>query len=418
MIPVGESGGLDDDEMTNRSDALPSTATRAVLVAALCCACSSSAAPVEVPDFDLPTITDLSGPVLKAPRVQPIYFPGFPYASDMDTFFQRLAASTYWPAVVTEYGVGALTALPGYATNVALPATLSDVDLSTFLVQALTEGYATLGAPREDTIYALFLSPDSTLTMQGQTFCGDGDPSANHEEVAFADNHLVDAFFPTCPTSSASSTLTGVDALTPTVSREIVETATDPFVYSNPAFGMIDGLHALWAGAIHEEEVGDLCENERPNLITPPDIGHPVQRIWSNRSAQAGTGPCVPVPPGEVYFNAVAAMPTLVDYDPFGETYPLPAMDAEVGLPVSAQISFRGGPTAPSPLTAVAFELDDAGSLSVEQPAEVMGAPDQAVAAPVATSAPMASGLLPLVIRATDAAHSAVHYWVGAINRH
>jgi hypothetical protein len=90
---------------------------------------------------------------------------------------------------------------------------------------------------------------------------------------------------------------------------------------------------------------------------------------------------------------------------------------AEVGQPVSAQISFRGGPTAPSPLTAVAFELDDVGSLSVEQPTEVIGAPDQTVAAPVATSAPTASGLLPLVIRATDAAHTAVHCWVGAINR-
>jgi len=355
--------------------------------------------------------------VLEEPRVQPIYFPGFPYASGIDTFFQRLATSTYWPAVVTEYGVGDLTALPGYATNVPVPATLSDIDLLGLLIQVLNEGNATLGAPRADTIYALFLSPDSTLTMQGQSFCGDGAPSANHDELTISDTHVAVAFFPACSTSSASSTLTGVDVLTPSVSREVVEAATDPFVYSNPAFGMIDGLHSLWAAAIHEEEVGDLCENERPNLITPPDIGYPVQRIWSNRSAQAGTGPCVPVPPGEVYFNAVAAMPTHVDSNRFGAAYSLPAMEAEVGQPVSAQISFRGGPTAPSPLTAVAFEIDDAGSLNVEQPTEVIGAPEQTLAAPVAASAPMTTGLLPLVIRATDAAHTAVHFWVGGINR-
>jgi len=110
-------------------------------------------------------------------------------------------------------------------------------------------------------------------------------------------------------------------------------------------------------------------------------------------------------------------MPTHVDSNQFGGTYSLPAMDAEVDQPVSAQISFRGGPAAPSPLTAVAFELDDASSLSVEQPTEVIGGPDQTVAAPVATSAPMTTGLVPLVIRATDAAQTAVHYWVGGINR-
>ena len=171
MIPLGES--VDRP----RRWALPSTATRVALVAALCCACSSSADPVEVTPFDLPTIMQLGGSVLREPRVQPIYFPGFPYASDIDTFFQRLATSTYWPAVVAEYGVGGLTALPGYATNVALPATLSDTDLEGFLIQALNEGSATLGAPRADTIYALFPGPDSTLTMQGQTLCARTAPS-------------------------------------------------------------------------------------------------------------------------------------------------------------------------------------------------------------------------------------------------
>lgn len=412
--------------MTNRSDswALPPTATRAALVAALCCACSSSstdpADPVEVIDFDLPTVMRLGGDVLRDPRVQPIYFPGFAYGSDIDTFFQRLATSTYWPAVAKEYGVRSLTALPGYATNVALPATLSDAELHSLGNQALNEGSATLGAPRADTIYAFFLGPDSTLTVQGQTYCGDGAPSANHSEwiITETQTQVPVAYFPTCPASSASGTLTGVDMLTPAVSREIVEAATDPFVYSKPAYAAIDIPHSLWEVALKEAEVGSLCENERPNLITPPDIGHPVQRIWSNRSAQAGIGPCVPVPPGEVYFNAVAAMPTHADYyDRWGVVHLLPALDAKVGMPVSAQISFRGGPTSPNPLTAVAFERDDVSSLSVEGPTEVMGAPGQTVSAPVATSAAMKTGLVPLVIRATDAAHTAVHFWVGGINR-
>jgi hypothetical protein len=406
---------------------LAPAATRAALVAALCCACSSSGGsagpgPAPVIDFDLPAVVQLGGSSLRDPRVQPIYFPGFPYASDIDTFFQRLATSTYWPAVVAEYHVRSLTTLPGYATNLALPATLSNIELSSFLRQALNEGSATLGAPRADTIYALFLGPDSALTMDGQTFCGDGARSANHDEVIITDamaheTHVAMAYFPSCPTSSASSTLTGVDVLTPSVSREIVNAATDPLVYSSSAYGDIGYPHTLWEVAMNPE-AGGLCENERPNLITPPDIGHPVQRIWSNASAKAGAGPCVPVPPGEAYFNAVAALPAQADYyDRLHGMYALPAMDAQVGLPVSAQISFRGGPTTPSPLTAVAFELDDASSLSVEQPTEVMGGPGETIAAPVATSAPMKTGLMPLVIRTTDAAHTAVHFWIGGINR-
>jgi hypothetical protein len=404
-----------------RRNRCQSTVAWAALAAALGCG-SSSPAPEPI-DFDLPTIERLPGPVLRTPRVQPIYFPGFAYASDIDTFFQRLAASTYWPAVTKEYGVGALTAVPGYATNVALPAAASDADLRTALAQALVEGSATLGAPRADTIYALFLGPDSTLTVRGQTFCGDGAPSADHDEAILSDNPVLFAYFPTCPTASASSTLTGVDGLTPSVSREIVEAATDPFVYSKPAWAEIDGRHTLWAIAVNGPEfgafaeVGDLCEKERPNLITPPDIGHPVQRIWSNHAAKAGTGPCVPVPPGEVYFNAVAAMPTQVDYlDRFGRTYPLGAIDATVGQAVSAQITFRGGSMAPSQLLGSAFETYDASGLSVEPPTVVMGAPGETVAAPVATSA-TTTGLLPLVISATDETQTAVHYWVGGINR-
>ena len=56
--------------------------------------------------FDLPTAETLGGPVLASPRVQPIYFKGFPYPTDIDTFVTRLSASTYWPTVVAEYGVG------------------------------------------------------------------------------------------------------------------------------------------------------------------------------------------------------------------------------------------------------------------------------------------------------------------------
>jgi hypothetical protein len=392
---------------------LPLTAT----LAALCGACGSSDEPVDVTDLDLPTLAKLDGPVLTAPHVQPIYFPGFPYASDIDTFFQHLATSSYWPAVVTEYGVGALTALPGYATNLTVPASLNDTQLKDLLTQAFIEGSATLVAPRGDTIYALFLPPTSTLTFQGLTFCGEGAPGAYHDQWAVSGTSIAVAVIPTCTSASTSIQLTGVDVLTLAASHEVVEAATDPFPQSNPAWAAIDVPHILWAVAMSGSEVADLCENEIPNVLIPPDIGRAVQRIWSNASAKAGTGPCVPVPAGEVYFNAVADMPTHAKFfDPIGMAYSVPAMSAKIGQAAAAQISFRGGAGAPTKLLGAALEMDAADSFGLERPTTVMGSLGQRVAAPVATSATQA-GLVPLVIAATDEARTAVHLWVGGINR-
>ena len=106
----------------------------------------------------------------------------------------------------------------------------------------------------------------------------------------------------------------GVDVLTLALSHELVEAVTDPFVNSNPAYTGIDPDHILWAIAISGAEVADLCENEQPVSLVPADIGYPVQRIWSNVGAKAGTGPCVPVPPGEIFFQAVAE---LSDHAPY-----------------------------------------------------------------------------------------------------
>src|SRR5256885_15358680 len=62
--------------------------------------------------FRSPTVKNMGGPVLARPRIQPIYFSGFPYGSEMDRFLARLAASGYWTETLSEYGIGAATVLP------------------------------------------------------------------------------------------------------------------------------------------------------------------------------------------------------------------------------------------------------------------------------------------------------------------
>ena len=369
--------------------------------------------------LDLPTAGTLGGPVMPSPRVQPIYFKGFPYAADIDTFATRLSASTYWPAVTAEYGVGALTAAAGYATNVALPASLTDANLPGLLVAALTEGAATLGPPRTDTVYALFFDPATTLVVMGHTLCAAGQPSAYHDEWTVGGMHVPVAVIPSCPTFPGQTTLTGVNVLTLALSHELVEAATDPLVYTQPAYGAIDRDHILWAVAFNGAEVGDLCENEQPLTVTPADIGYPVQRIWSNAAARAGTtGPCLPVPPGEVYFQAVGDLPEHGAFqDLNGVDHSVPVMSAGVGVAASAHVSFRGGTGAPTDLKAVAFELDDETSLGIEKPTPVMGKLGQAISLPIATSSLTTAGVVPLIIGASSG-HGDLHVWVGGVHRH
>lgn len=379
-------------------------------------ACSSGEAGVT--GFDLPSAETLGGPVLARPRIQPIYFKGFPYPTDIETFAARLSASTYWSTVVSEYGVGALVAAPGYATAMTVPATVTENSLPELLAAALTEGAATVGAARGDTVYAMFFGPTTNLLIQGQTFCDSGAPSSYHDELMIGTMPVAVAIIPTCNVLANAPSVTGVGVLTLALSHELVEAVTDPLVNSHPAYSGIDRDHILWAIAIRGAEVGDLCENEQPLAVTPADLGYPVQRIWSNASAKAGTGPCVPVPPGEMFFQAIAEMSDHATYlAPSSETVSVPVMNAGVGLSTSARVSFRTGMGAPAELAAAAFEVDDATSLGLEMPIEFTGAPGRTVMAQIAVSSSTASGVFPLLVRATDSTRQVLHLWVGGINR-
>jgi len=367
--------------------------------------------------FDLPTAGSLGGPVLPSPRVQPLYFKGFPYATEMDTFLTRLASTPYWSTVTSEYGVGALTSLPGYATNVSVPARLTDQTLPGLLAAALTEGTAALGSPRADTIYALFFDPATTLVVTELTLCQPGQPSAYHDEWAVGGLQVPVAIVPTCASFPGQPSLTGAGVVTLALSHELVEAATDPFPNTRPAWTGIDRDHVLWSVAFSGAELADLCENDVPNTVMPGDIGYPVQRIWSNEGARAGTGPCVPVPAGEVYFNAVADLPSrgTATIGQTQQSYSVPVQQAAIGAQASAHLTFHGGPGAPTDLRAVAFELDDATSSQSAHPVVVTGKVGQSVTAQIATSS-SATGVVPLIVGA-GSGHGDLHLWVGGVDR-
>jgi hypothetical protein len=369
--------------------------------------------------FELPVAVNSGGAVLSAPRVQPIYLSGFPYAADMDRLFTNLAASAYWKQVTSEYGVGALTVLPSDQSDIEVPSAITGPDVAGLFERALMAHASALGPARADTIYALFLAPSTSLSVGGASFCGRGAPSAFHQELELSGVAVPAVVIPTCSMFGASTTLMGAEALAPSVAHEVVEAATDPLPETAPAFDTTDPQHLMWTVAVSGGEVADLCENEVPNLITPPDVGFPVPRVWSNAAARGPGGPCVPVPEGDPYFTGVAHLPDMVQVrDSRGALVNVPTLVAPVGANASVEVDLRAGTGAPSTWQVLAIEYHGPASMNptATMPSAMVGRAGETRTIPVLAPATATRGTFPLVIL-SHSSEGAVHLWVGAITR-
>jgi hypothetical protein len=278
-------------------------------------------------------VNGAKGPVLTAPKVMFVFYPGDTRETDLASFATKFAASTFWSTTTSEYGVGALT----YGGMIELtgetaPTTISDAQLQAKVADYLANG--TLGVPDPQTIYTFIFPSGTTITQTNpistllgpvlscQAFTGYHD----NVGVAFDDAGAPDdagtktdftyAVIPTC--AAGASTLTSV------LSHEWVEAATDPELTANGIFSVNGGPHAafyapdtdhsVWS-LLGGGEAADLCEPSGPTIeFTPPEIGFPVQRTWSNVAARASHDPCVPHVAGSAYFAAAPVLPDTVSF--------------------------------------------------------------------------------------------------------
>jgi hypothetical protein len=240
---------------------------------------------VEMPHGTAPQMVKVSGNVLTAPKIVPIFF-----ASDatmqaqIEDFLHQLGGSTYWTTTTSEYGVGALATLPTIVTSDTPPTT--DTALTSWLGGHFNGQNGWPAAPDPQTIYAVFLPSGVVLhTSFGDSCQAFG---AFHDETKTTGNTpIVYALMPRC-----TGPFPDLDALTGSTSHELIEAATDPLAESAPAYQDLDADHYIWAytpGA----EVGDMCEyvgTAMQRLVG----NYLVQRTWSNAAAAAGHDPCVP----------------------------------------------------------------------------------------------------------------------------
>jgi hypothetical protein len=257
-----------------------------------------------------------NGVILASPEVVPIFFTNDDSTTPGETmsFLNALAVSSYWPATTEEYGVGSLTIHAAVTDGAA--SSMGGGQIVGWLENEISA--QRIPAPGSGTIYVLHFPTGIDVGQGGGASCLNF--AGYHADDMLSDGTpLAYAVLPRC--SSADTGLPNdFEVLATSEVHEIVECATDPFPDFNPAWYQVDNGHLYWDIVFGGSEIADMCENDPEAYVQAPDIGHYVQRIWSNAQALGGHDPCRPGLQGEVYFNTVPELPDAIVVDDNGTT--------------------------------------------------------------------------------------------------
>ncbi len=339
-----------------------------------------------------PTIVNQGVPAMTSPKIVAVTFSTStntpdPNAAAIGSFLTELGTTDYWNTVTKDYGIGAATG-SSLASTATLAATYTDnpgqAAAGTFPVFVASTLSAASMQPDANTIYAFFLPSTTAITI------GSGDPTSptgttctnvggyHSAAAASGGGNYIYAVIPECNAAAIGSRkfASELDLITFEASHEILEAATDPTIsigdivpvtvtggwYNDFAKDLVDDY--AW-NTFGDGEVADFCVDQFGPALggTPLDTAsagtNVVQRIWSVSAAKAGHNPCVPIPSGEVYFNAAPAegsdivivngsSPTTIEVDAFSDaakSWTLLGVDSAVleAQPATMTLSFANG---------------------------------------------------------------------------
>ena len=284
------------------------------------------------PHGDAPQVISYGGPVLAHPRIVPVFFSNDDptYVSALTDFASKVGATQYWAANTAEYGVGAATSTDAVKLTETAPTTIDDTAIQTWLEGKLNSDDAAFPAADNNTVYALHYPAGTTITEQGAKSCKEF--GGYHSNITLDGSHgSLNVAYAVIPRCGDFDGISGVDAVTAAESHELLEASTDPYPMSNaPAWASVDDAHFYWSIALGGGEIGDMCAQQESSFTKFPELPYTVQRAWSNKAAAAGHDPCVPVPDGEVYFNAVPEMKDTITLN-LGQTVDFKGVKVPVG---------------------------------------------------------------------------------------
>jgi hypothetical protein len=286
-----------------------------------------------------PQVADFGGPVLASPKFVPVFFPGDDPTTvgQIEDFVNRVGQTSYWTAIVTEYGVGPGVGAPPVDLTETAPTTIDDSAIQTWLAGKLDGGDPLWPVADANTVYALHYPTGTTVTFQGgptgtSTSCTDF--GGYHSNITLQNGmNVAYAVIPRCPAIPAQMGFAGmsiIQNLTSTESHEFIEASTDPYPQTDAAYADVESSFEYWEEALGGGEIGDMCAQFDGVFTTFPELPYMVQRSWSNKAALAGQDPCVPPLAGEVYFNAgpeLDDIPVTID----GESLSVKGVEIPVG---------------------------------------------------------------------------------------
>ena len=247
------------------------------------------------------------GSVVKTPKIVPIVFAADASKQQVADFVTKLATTTYWGKISSEYGVGALTAKPAIVLSETAPTSIDDNQIGPWLAAKFSSDAAHFGTPDSSTLYAVFYPDGTTVTQGSGTSCTEF--GGYHFETSAGGKSISYAVIPRCASFAGFA---GSDVITFASSHEVLEWATDPFPQTRPAYRGVDDDHAVWS-RVFLGELGDLCTQMGNVSDIPTDLGFTVQRTWSNAAAKLGHDPCVPATK-DAYFQSAPVLSQSVTF--------------------------------------------------------------------------------------------------------
>ena len=264
---------------------------------------SMAEAGYEAPHPAAPQIVNGGGAVMQDATIVPIMFPMYPYATDVAGLASALKQAGYWDTLV-EYDVTSVTAGAPVTLTEQAPTTINDSQIQTWLAGKLTGDAAAFGPPSKSAVYTIFYPASTTVWTGCQPY---------HWSFQDPDDLNLNISYVVIPLCDSGST-NAEDVVIENVTRMWISTLTNPVVFGH-AYEYFDANHRVWLD-VTGYEVGTACSGlEGANSVyTPPSIGHPVSKAWSNAAASAGHDPCVPAATGTAYFNSAPVLGDTFDW--------------------------------------------------------------------------------------------------------
>jgi hypothetical protein len=274
---------------------------------------------IDASHLGFPKVIDQGIPTMSSAKVVTITFPADNMASQLQTFGQGVTQSSWYTQIIKDYcpSGGTCVGQAGVSSPQTTAAGSSYVDTSSGDPTQLPDGGVPLwtlltseldtGAvppPDANTIYMFYFPSTTMVNLDGADGCNGFDGYHNQMQYTSDAGQQTDVVYAVsmeCPGYQLSD-------VTLTSSHEIAEAATDGTFTNNTSGWYLDlnDPNALGWNDGSGGEVADMCEDIFGfGQDHTTEGAFTAQRIWSISRAALFENPCIPIPTGEVYFNAV-----------------------------------------------------------------------------------------------------------------